>query len=232
MAEQIATKFLEELKKIKAGVMKAADEVTAKTEAHEKEQLAKFQKCLESQTKITNAEISHLELRAQLKSLTDAQQKIAAAKEIAVAAEKHEQTKNDELERRVADLRRADLDEEKGQNIKDMYQDMLEKLSEMHTVSRLSQREALTNERVALEEQVNLLTSQVAELRTEIEHLSAELEATGYEGLLHETRRSLMISMKDEYTKMKNELLRLRLANHALRIRTRNALETFKLTKP
>uniref|UniRef100_A0A0N4W948 MCC-bdg_PDZ domain-containing protein n=2 Tax=Haemonchus TaxID=6288 RepID=A0A0N4W948_HAEPC len=76
------------------------------------------------------------------------------------------------------------------------------------------------------------LTSQVAELRTEIEHLSAELEATGYEGLLHETRRSLMISMKDEYTKMKNELLRLRLANHALRIRTRNALETFKLTKP
>ncbi|PIO74350.1 hypothetical protein TELCIR_03649 [Teladorsagia circumcincta] len=151
-------------------------------------------------------------------------------------AERREKAKVDGLEKNVMALRRAELDEGKAQDMKELYQNMFQKFAEMQTVSHDSQNDALINERRMLEEQgsvviIALMSSNSSAMKAEIERLSAALDATGYEGLLHETRRSLMVSMKDQYTAMKNELLRLRLANHALRIRARTAQANKALEK-
>ncbi|PIO59977.1 hypothetical protein TELCIR_18541 [Teladorsagia circumcincta] len=145
-------------------------------------------------------------------------------------AERREQAKVDNLEKNVMALRRAELDEGKAQDMKELYQNMFQKFAEMvsnrwlffRSLSCLGKNEIYY---------VALMSSKSSAMKAEIERLSAALDATGYEGLLHETRRSLMVSMKDQYTAMKNELLRLRLANHALRIRARTAQANKALEK-
>ncbi|KAK6058217.1 hypothetical protein COOONC_04220 [Cooperia oncophora] len=80
------------------------------------------------------------------KYLLSADQEITDAKEIALKAEKREQARVDDLEKNAVASRKSGLDQEKGQDMMDLYQDMLEKLAEMHTVSRQSQNDKLTNE--------------------------------------------------------------------------------------
>ncbi|RCN26835.1 hypothetical protein ANCCAN_27437 [Ancylostoma caninum] len=100
-----------------------------------------------------------------------------------------------------------------------------------HTLSRQSQKSSLANEKSLLDEQVSSVSREVDELQREVDDLTTALEATGYEGLLHETRRSAMLMMKNNYTEMKNELLRLRLATHTLRIRARSAQANLAIEK-
>ncbi|KAK5984086.1 hypothetical protein GCK32_005804 [Trichostrongylus colubriformis] len=231
MADQIAAQFLEEFKKVQVRCKTAADVMVSRADSRENEMQSKFQKYLEAKSKFTKATVSLLELSKEHEALIRVKQEIDDAKELALKVEKREEAKVEDLEKKAMEQRKILLDFEKGENMRDLYEDMLEKLAEMQTGSRQSQKDALTNERLMLEEQVALLSAKSTEMRAEVERLTAALDATGYEGLLHETRRSLMVSVKDEYTKIKNELLRLRLATHALRIRARTAQANSALEK-
>ncbi|KHJ88375.1 hypothetical protein OESDEN_11832 [Oesophagostomum dentatum] len=100
-----------------------------------------------------------------------------------------------------------------------------------HTLSRQSQRSSLANERSSLDEQVSSVSREVDELQRKVDSLNAALDATGYEGLLHETRRAAMVMVKNNFLNMKNELLQLRLSTHALRIRARTAQANLAIEK-
>ncbi|KAJ1368967.1 hypothetical protein KIN20_030333 [Parelaphostrongylus tenuis] len=67
------------------------------------------------------------------------------------------------------------------------------------------------------------LTTKTNRIRAEVDRLTAELDATAYQGLLHETRRSAIDTMKVRHTEMKNELVRIRLATVSLRTCARSS---------
>ncbi|KAJ1359083.1 hypothetical protein KIN20_017710 [Parelaphostrongylus tenuis] len=148
---------------------------------------------------------------------------MTAAQQSATDAEKRVQMRVAELKSKATALRRSELDSDREQSMKDMYEDMIDKLSQLHTGSRHSQRNSLMNKRRMLEEQVLSLTTKTNQIRAEVDRLTAELDATGYQGLLHETRRSAIDTMKVRHTEMKNELVRIRLATVSLRTRARSS---------
>ncbi|VDL72557.1 unnamed protein product [Nippostrongylus brasiliensis] len=84
------------------------------------------------------------------------------------------------------------IDKHSQEEFMDNYKDMVEKLAEMHTVSRRSQNLSLVSERRRLDEQVANASARNAGLRRNVEELNKALDATGYEGVLHDIKQSLM----------------------------------------
>ncbi|KJH41727.1 hypothetical protein DICVIV_12288 [Dictyocaulus viviparus] len=150
---------------------------------------------------------------------------------LAINAEKRLQIRVSELRENASMMRKSQLDSASEQSMREIYQGMLEKLSEMHTKSRQSQQSSLLSRRLMLEQQVSSVNDEMILVRNEVNRLSSALDDTGYEGLLHATRRSAMAVMKARYTKIKDELLRLRLATHTLRIRARSVQSVSALEK-
>ncbi|VDM51737.1 unnamed protein product [Angiostrongylus costaricensis] len=241
MADNIVRQLCVEFRKKRVLSGKASDALFEKADAHQKLQQSKFDRYLEVKSKLSKEDIIRLELEKEQQQLLEAEQEMAAAEQSANDVEKRLQTCVAELKSNVSMLRKSELDSSKEQPMREMYQDMLEKLSELHIKSRESQRCSLVNERLVLEEQdvhwfkdfssVSSLSMKTSQIRDEVDRLSADLDATGYEGLLHATRRSAMALMKAKYTGIKNELLRLRLGTHTLRIRARSAQSISALEK-
>uniref|UniRef100_A0A0K0DNT8 Cilia- and flagella-associated protein 157 n=1 Tax=Angiostrongylus cantonensis TaxID=6313 RepID=A0A0K0DNT8_ANGCA len=236
MVDNIVRQLCVEFRKKRVLSGKASDALFEKANVHEELQQSKFDRYLEVKSKLAKEDIIRLELEKEQQQLLEAEQEMAAAEQSANDVEKRLQARVAELKSNVSLLRKSELDSNKEQSMRDMYQDMLEKLSELvryfqHIKSRESQRCSLVNERLVLEEQVSSLSMKTSQIRDEVDRLSADLDATGYEGLIHATRRSAMALMKAKYTEVKSELLRLRLGTHTLRIRARSAQSISALEK-
>ncbi|CAJ0605449.1 unnamed protein product [Cylicocyclus nassatus] len=222
MADSIVQQLFLEFRKVAESTARVSKELLAKVEAHEREQQAKLAKFVDGSLQCADLNIDRLKLEKEQNNYEESEKEMVSAENRALEAEKHEQVKVDELESTLSS-KNSDADVEKEQSMREMYQDMIDKLAEMHTLSRQSQRSSLANERFTLDEQVSSLSQEVDQLRHEVDALNTALNATGYEGLLHETQRSAMLMMKNSFTEMKNELLQLRLATHTLRIKVRSA---------
>ncbi|KAK6736557.1 hypothetical protein RB195_019318 [Necator americanus] len=231
IADDIVRQLCVEFKKVSESSAKVSNAFAERADIHEREQHAKFQKYLESRSRSATSDIIRLELEKEQRCYTDAEKEMVSAEQRILKTEKSEQARVDELKNNILAMRKTEMDITKEQSMRDMYQDMIDKLAEMHILSRHSQKSSLAKERSLLNEQVLAASNDVDQLRNEVNSLTAALEETGYAGLLHDTRRSAMLLMKNKYTAMKDELIHLRLATHTLRIRARTAQANLAIEK-
>lgn len=230
MTDSLVNQLTVELKRTRALCANATAEMETSADTDEKGQQLKFQKRLDARSRLTSLDISRVELEKEQKSLSNAGQEVDAAEQMSTVMEKREQDRIEEIEKNVASLSKSLVERQKDVNMREAYQDIVEKLAEMHTVSRQSQNFAVINEHRRLEDQVASLELENNGIREKVQQLADALNATGYE-VLHETRRSMMGSTKTMYTGMKDELFRLRVANHSMRIRSRTAQANFALER-
>ncbi|VDP22538.1 unnamed protein product [Heligmosomoides polygyrus] len=125
----------------------------------EKGQQLKFQKRLDARSRLTSLDISRVELEKEQKSLSNAGQEVDAAEQMSVLSvlhvifqllptvflmstfkgrdhgstvmEKREQDRIEEIEKNVASLSKSLVERQKDVNMREAYQDIVEKLAEM-----------------------------------------------------------------------------------------------------
>ncbi|KAJ1355981.1 hypothetical protein KIN20_013584 [Parelaphostrongylus tenuis] len=153
MADNIVRQLCVEFRKKRVFAAKAAETVVENANIHEKLQKSKFEKYLDVKSKIAREDIHQLEMEKEQQLLVDAEQEMTAAQQSASDAEKRVQMRVAEVKSKATALRRSELDSDRGQSMKDMYDDMIDQLSQLHTGSRHSHRNFLMNKRRMMEEQ-------------------------------------------------------------------------------
>ncbi|WKX96735.1 hypothetical protein Q1695_012854 [Nippostrongylus brasiliensis] len=231
MDEELVRRFEEQFGKMDAQVAEFVNDGETKANFREAEIQANFEKILGGRKRMAELDVALMQAEKELKCRTEVKENFAAAHQMILSAECRENAAVDELEKNTSTLNGKIIDKHSQEEFMDNYKDMVEKLAEMHTVSRRSQNLSLVSERRRLDEQVANASARNAGLRRNVEELNKALDATGYEGVLHDTKQSLMSSIKASYLAMKNEVVRLRIAAHTLRIRLRTSQPNSTLTK-
>ncbi|KAL6735510.1 hypothetical protein Aduo_005946 [Ancylostoma duodenale] len=153
MADNIVRQLYPEFKKVAESSAKVANDLTQSAENHEKELHAKFEKYLEGRSRSTSLDVTRLELEREQRCYAEAENELVSAEQGVVKAEKREQVRVDKLKSSATAMQKSGIDVAKEQSMREMYQDMIDKLAEMHTLSRQSQKSSLANERSLLDEQ-------------------------------------------------------------------------------
>ncbi|EYC44473.1 hypothetical protein Y032_0460g1860 [Ancylostoma ceylanicum] len=120
------------LKKWRNRVQKVlANDLVQSVENHEKELHAKFEKYLEGRSRSTSLDVARLELEREQRCHAEAESEIVCAEQSVVKAEKREQVRVDKLKSSATALQKSGIDVAKEQSMREMYQDMIDKLAEM-----------------------------------------------------------------------------------------------------
>ncbi|EYC44474.1 hypothetical protein Y032_0460g1860 [Ancylostoma ceylanicum] len=131
MADSIVRQLYPEFKKVAESSAKVANDLVQSVENHEKELHAKFEKYLEGRSRSTSLDVARLELEREQRCHAEAESEIVCAEQSVVKAEKREQVRVDKLKSSATALQKSGIDVAKEQSMREMYQDMIDKLAEM-----------------------------------------------------------------------------------------------------